>query len=49
MTRVLKEIMFALEIFKNATSVMKQLPPWFDEYNENALHKGLKRTSPEQY
>ncbi len=34
---------------KDAISVMKQLPQWFDEYNENAPHKGLKMMSPRQY
>jgi putative transposase len=25
----------------SAISVMNQLPQWFDDYNENAPHKGL--------
>ena len=29
--------------------VMKQLPGWFEDYNENAPHKGLKMRSPRQY
>lgn len=30
-------------------AVFKQLPDWFDDYNEHAPHKGLKMMSPRQY
>ena len=32
-----------------ASRVVEQLPGWFDDYNENAPHKGLKMMSPRQY
>lgn len=34
---------------KNAFEVMQQLPAWFNDYNENAPHKGLKMMSPRQF
>lgn len=33
----------------SAEAVMKQLPYWFDDYNENAPHKGLKMMTPREY
>lgn len=33
----------------SAEAVMKQLPEWFEDYNENAPHKGLKMMAPRQY
>ena len=33
----------------SAYRVMEQLQGWFDDYNENAPHKGLKMLSPRQY
>ncbi len=33
----------------NARSVMKLLPEWFEDYNENHPHKGLKMRSPREY
>lgn len=32
-----------------ADRVLAQLPGWFEDYNENAPHKGLKMMSPRQY
>ena len=32
-----------------ADKVMQQLPLWFDDYNENAPHKGLNMLSPREY
>lgn len=32
-----------------ARRVMEQLPGWFDDYNENAPHKGLGMLSPRQF
>jgi putative transposase len=32
-----------------AEVVFRQLPVWFDDYNEHAPHKGLKMMSPKQY
>lgn len=33
----------------SAAKVVEQLPSWFEEYNENAPHKGLKMMSPRAY
>jgi len=33
----------------DAVTVMKQLPEWFSDYNENHPHKGLKMMSPREY
>ena len=33
----------------SAERVMDQLPAWFEDYNENAPHKGLNMLSPRQY
>jgi len=33
----------------DAVTVMKQLLLWFEVYNENHLHKGLKWMSPREY
>lgn len=33
----------------SARTVMAQLPKWFEDYNENAPHKGLKMLSPRQF
>lgn len=33
----------------SAYAVMKQLPAWFEDYNQNAPHKGLQMMSPRQY
>jgi transposase InsO family protein len=33
----------------DAVTVMKQLPLWFDDYNENHPHKGLEMLSPREY
>ena len=33
----------------SAERVMEQLPQWFEDYNQNAPHKGLKMLSPRQY
>lgn len=32
-----------------AARVLEQLPDWFEDYNENAPHKGLSMMSPRQY
>lgn len=32
-----------------SAAVFRQLPLWFDDYNENAPHKGLKMLSPRQF
>ncbi len=34
---------------RDAVAVMKQLPQWFEDYNEHAPHKGLKMMSPRQF
>jgi len=33
----------------DAVTVMEQLPRWFEDYNENHPHKGLKMMSPREY
>ena len=33
----------------SAQRVIEQLPLWFEDYNENAPHKGLKMLSPRQF
>jgi transposase InsO family protein len=33
----------------DAEHVLKQLPGWFEDYNENAPHKGLKMKSPKEF
>jgi putative transposase len=33
----------------DAETVMRQLPNWFEDYNENAPHKGLKMMSPREF
>ena len=33
----------------DAQTVLAQLPLWFNDYNENAPHKGLKMMSPRQF
>ncbi len=38
-----------LNILTDAETVMKQLPGWFVDYNENHPHKGLKMMSPREY
>ena len=34
---------------KDAVTVLKQLPSWFEAYNEQAPHKALKMLSPRQF
>ncbi len=34
---------------ESAQMVLKQLPQWFEDYNEKAPHKALKMLSPRQY
>lgn len=34
---------------ENASDLMAQLPGWFEDYNENAPHKGLKMMTPRQF
>jgi putative transposase len=34
---------------ESAEAVMRQLPAWFEDYNENHPHKGLKMKSPREY
>ena len=34
---------------RDATTVMKQLPGWFEEYNEENPHKGLKMLTPRDF
>jgi transposase InsO family protein len=38
-----------INILTDAITVMKQLPGWFSDYNENHPHKGLKMMSPLEY
>lgn len=34
---------------RSAAHVLEQLPGWFEDYNENAPHKGLKMKSPREF
>jgi putative transposase len=34
---------------RSAQHVLEQLPEWFEDYNNNAPHKGLKMLSPREY
>ena len=36
-------------VLPNARTVMELLPSWFEDYNENHPHKGLKMRSPREY
>lgn len=38
-----------LHRLNSAQVVMEQLPRWFQDYNENHPHKGLKMMSPREY
>jgi len=38
-----------LNRLEDARVVMEQLPTWFEDYNENHPHKGLKMQSPREY
>jgi len=38
-----------MNVLTDAITVMKQLPAWFADYNENHPHKGLKMMSPREY
>jgi len=33
----------------DAETLIKQLPGWFDDYNENSPHKGLNMKSPREF
>lgn len=33
----------------DAQTVLKQISAWFEDYNENAPHKGLKMKTPREY
>lgn len=39
----------SLHRLDSAQGVMEQLPGWFEDYNENHPHKGLKMMSPREY
>lgn len=39
----------SLDKLESAIAVMAKLAGWFDDYNENAPHKGLKMMSPRQF
>ncbi len=39
----------SLDKLENALSVMTKLSGWFNDYNENAPHQGLKMMSPRQF
>lgn len=34
---------------ENAYDTMRQLPDWFEDYNENAPHKGLQVMIPREF
>jgi putative transposase len=39
----------SLDKIENAISIMSKLSSWFNDYNENAPHQGLKMMSPRQF
>lgn len=39
----------SLDKLENKLSVMSKLSGWFNDYNDNAPHKGLKMMSPRQF
>lgn len=47
--KTLKRDYVYLNHLDDAASVIKQLPAWFEDYNENAPHKGLKMKSPREF
>jgi transposase InsO family protein len=38
-----------MNLLHDARTTMEQLPQWFDDYNENHPHKGLKMKSPREF
>lgn len=47
--KTLKRDYVYLNRLDDAASVLKQLPAWFEDYNENAPHKGLNMKSPREF
>ena len=47
--RTFKRDYVSLHPCSDALTVMKQLPQWFDDYNENHPHQGLKMRSPREF
>jgi transposase InsO family protein len=43
-----RDYVYIADVWDPAT-VLDLLPKWFDDYNENHPHKGLKMMSPNQY
>jgi integrase len=36
-------------IWSDAVAVLRQIPAWIDDYNENHPHKGLRMRSPREF
>jgi putative transposase len=49
LVKTLKRDYASFDQLENAISVMAKLPYWFNDYNENAPHQGLKMLSPRQF
>ena len=47
--KTLKRDYVYLNRLDDPETVLAQLPKWFEDYNENAPHKGLKMRSPRQF
>ncbi len=47
--RTFKRDYVSLHTCSDALTVMKQLPQWFDDYNEHHPHQGLKMRSPREF
>lgn len=47
--KTIKRDYAAISRLTDARSVMRQLPLWFEDYNEYAPHKGLKMLSPREF
>lgn len=44
-----RDYVYVSDDLSTAETVMKQLPTWFEDYNKNAPHKGLKMMSPYEF
>jgi putative transposase len=38
-----------MNLLHDARTTMEQLPKWFEDYNDNHPHKGLKMKSPREF
>ena len=47
--KTFKRDYISLREASDAITLMNHLPEWFEDYNENAPHKGLKMMSPREF